>query len=178
MWAPETQRGTHLPGEVRVTRWAEAQSMQRPRKLATEEDAECQGKQQQGAGGRPRVGVRTRRVLPPVGPPDLDLAGAAGIQMSVKWGWGRAESLRQLCSFHKYLVSVFGARCHSGCTSTWDRCLHEVESSAVRDVTGTHGAAWMTLVPGRSGRRGVGETPRSQAEAGRTVMMKGLLTTG
>lgn len=56
-------------------------------------------------------------------------------------------------------------------------CSNEVESSAVKDITGTHSVAWMTLVPARSGRRQVGKTPRSQAVAWRTLIMKGLLTT-
>lgn len=57
-------------------------------------------------------------------------------------------------------------------------CSNEVESSAVKDTTGTHSVACMTLAPVRSGRRGAGETPRSQVVAGRTVITKGLLTTG
>lgn len=69
----------------------------------------------------PHMGLGTKRVLSPEGQPDSGLAGASVSQMGVRWGWGRAESLRQLCSFHKYSVSTSGARCHSGCTSTRDR---------------------------------------------------------
>lgn len=66
------------------------------------------------------MGLGTKRVLSPEGQPDSGLAGAAVSRMGVRWGWGRAESFGQLRSFHKYSVSTSGARCHSGCTSTWD----------------------------------------------------------
>lgn len=81
------------------------------------------------------------------------------------WGW---ELL--------WYQAPLWVHCHMGQEKC--PCSNEVESSAVKDTTGTHSVACMTLVPVRSGRRGAGETPRSQVVAGRTVITKGLLTTG
>lgn len=56
-------------------------------------------------------GAGNQKILSLAGLPGSSLAEAAVSSVSPKWGRSRAESLRQLCSFCKYLVST--SRCQT-----------------------------------------------------------------